>query len=140
MSCGNQCRYGRRPQGHSDAAKRISDAAMSQWVFRGWDSVGHWMSFSLADGRSNQDLYDTKRDAVTHVDNELRYCFIKLHPQGMTVCEAEIMLEFTRNAVENGFRLADPDAANGGPDIIPRIGTTDVFAQLRALTRKGRGN
>jgi len=139
MTCGQACRYGRRPQGHSDAAKRISDAARTAWTFRGWDCVGRWMSFRLSDGVTNHDVYDTKRDAIRHVDNELRYCYIKLHPQGMSVCEAEIMLEFTRKAVDAGFRLADPDSATGGPDIIPRIGHVDVFAQLRALTRKAGG-
>lgn len=136
VQCGAQCRYSVR--GHSDAAKRISDAATLAWVFRGWDgSVGRWMAFALEDGSTDHSVYDTKRDAVLHVSNELNYAFFKLHPMGMSICEAEIMLQFTRDAVKRGFRLADPDKANGGPDLIPRIGSEKVSNQLYAL--KGRG-
>jgi len=136
VQCGSQCRYSIK--GHSDAAKRISDAATLAWVFRGWDgSVGRWMAFSLEDGSTDHTVYDSKRDAVRNVANELNYAFFKLHPMGMSVCEAEIMLQFTRDAVKRGFRLADPDAMNGGPDIIPRIGSDKVSNQLYALRKAG---
>jgi len=137
VQCGAQCRYSVR--GHSDAAKRISDAATLAWVFHGWDgSVGRWMAFKLENGDTDHAIYDTKRDAVLHVPNELNYAFFKLHPMGMSVCEAEIMLQFTRDAVNRGFRLADPDKASGGTDLIPRIGSDKVNNQLYAL-RKGGG-
>ena len=136
VQCGSQCRYS--VKGHSDAAKRISDAATLAWVFRGWDgSVGKWMAFKLEDGSTDHTVYDTKRDAILHVSNELNYAFFKLHPMGMTVCEAEIMLQFTRDAVKRGFRLADPDKKNGGTDIIPRIGSENVSNQLYALRKVG---
>lgn len=122
---------------HTDAAKRISDSTMLAWTTYEWGSVGKWMAFKLEDGRNTDGygLHSSKRDAVLRQDNELRYLFVKLHPMGMAVCEAEIMLQFTRKATANGFRLADPDAAHGGRDIIPRIATEDIAAQLRALTR-----
>jgi hypothetical protein len=136
--CGRQCRYGSTPKGHSDAAKRISDAATLAWVFHGWDgSVGRWMAFALEDGATDHTIYDSKRDAVLHVANELNYAFFKLHPMGMSVCEAEIMLQFTRDAVKRGFRLVDPDKMNGGPDLIPRIGSDTVSRQLYALRKAG---
>jgi hypothetical protein len=137
MTCGTSCQYSGR---HTDAAKRISDATLLVWTGYEWDCVGKWMTFALEDGR-NRDVYTvypTKRDAVIHVDNELRYMFVKLHPGGMSMCEAEIMLQFTRKAVASGFRLTDPDARNGGRDVIPRITTEDIRAQLRALTRGNR--
>lgn len=130
------CRH--HPRGHSDAAKRISDATILAWVACGWDGyVSHWMAFSLQSGISDQILYPTKRAAVTHVDNEFRYMYVKMHPNGMTACEAEIMLKFTREAHAAGFRLADPDAKTGGPDLIPRIGYENVYNQIRALKRGG---
>src|SRR5579871_5939449 len=97
---------------HTDAAKRISDAIAVVWVAMHWDCVGKWMAFRLSDGQvhDNYAVYPDKRTAVRHVDNELRYLFVKLHPMGMPVCEAEIMLQFTRKAISNGFRLTDPDA------------------------------
>lgn len=137
VQCGRQCKYGRTPKGHSDAAKRISDAATLAWTFHGWDgTVGRWMAFKLEDGSTDHTIYDTKRDAVRHVSNELNYAFFKLHPMGMSVCEAEIMLEFTRSAVKAGFRLADPDHANGGVDVIPRMPTEKIGNQIAVL--KGR--
>lgn len=132
MTCGVSCQYSGR---HTDAAKRISDAAMMAWTVYGWDSVRKWMSFKLEDGRTDHGLYPSKRDAVRHVPNELAYAFICLHPGGMGLCEAEIMLQFTRKAVKAGFRLADPDSPHGGRDVIPRISTEKIHAQLRALTR-----
>lgn len=133
-TCGRQCRYGGN---HSDAAKRISDAANLAWVFGGWDgTVGRWMAFKLEDGSTDHAIYDTKRDAIRHVSDELTYAFFKLHPMGMSVCESEIMLQFTRDAVKRGFRLVDPDAQNGGPDLIPRIGSEKVNNQLYALRER----
>jgi hypothetical protein len=119
---------------HSDAAKRMADAAMLAWTAGGWDSVGKFMAFSLADGSTDNVLYPRKQDAVRHND-EFRHCFICLHPAGMTACEAEIMLQFHRKAYDAGFRLADPDARSGGRDLIPRISREDIRNQVTALTK-----
>jgi hypothetical protein len=121
-------------RGHDATVKRITDMVNQRWHDNGWDGyVNHWMSFRLSDGVSNGDLYPTKRDAVKHVDNELRYLFLKMHPGGINECECDIMLTFTRDAVTNGFRLADPDAKDGGRDIIPHIATEQVHSQLRQM-------
>jgi hypothetical protein len=106
------------------------------WTDKNWDCVGKWMSFSLAEGNSDRSLYDSKRDTVRHVPDEFRYMYLKLHPGGMTECEAEIMLGFYRRAYDAGFRLADPDAKSGGRDIIPRMGTREVLQQMRAFNGK----
>lgn len=135
MTCIQSCRLAFA--GHTDAAKRISDAMILAWEADGWDSVGKWMSFRLDDGSTDHVLYPSKYDAVRHVSNEMLYAFLKTHPAGMGVCEAEIMLAFIRGAVEKGFRLADPDRRDGGHDIIPRIGTAEALDQLFNL-RRGR--
>lgn len=135
MSCVATCKWG--PLGHTDPAKRIFDAVMLAWTAYGYDAVGKWMAFKLEDGRGDHSLYPSKRDAILHAPDELLCAFIMIHPGGMGLCEAEIMLDFTRSAVKAGFRLADPDAKNGGPGIIPRIGTENVHAQIRALKRAG---
>jgi hypothetical protein len=123
-----------RGRGHSDEAKRISDATTLQWVAGKWDTVGRFMSFKLEDGRSDNTLYDSYRDAVRHAGhNEMLYMFVKLHPGGMNVCEAEAMLKFNRQAHSNGFRMPDPDHREGGHTLIPRIGMEKVQAQVRAL-------
>jgi hypothetical protein len=124
-----------RALGHTDAAKRISDATMLQWVAGGWDmTVGKFMAFKLEDGRSDNVLYDNYRDAVRHQgNNEMLYMYVKLHPGGMSVCEAEAMLKFNRQAHSNGFRMPDPDHRAGGHVLIPRIGMDKIKAQIRAL-------
>jgi hypothetical protein len=126
------------PFGHPDSAKRMSEGAMLAWEADEWASVGKFMAFKLEDGSTDHVLYPRKRDAVTHVSNEFHYCFIQLHPGGMGLCEAHIMLEFHRKAYKAGFRLADPEAAHGGRSPIPRIGEREVLSQISALNRKGR--
>jgi hypothetical protein len=125
-----------RATGHTDAAKRVSDATHLQWVAGGWENtVGKWMAFKLEDGRTDNVLYDTKRDAVRHQFDEFLAFYIKLHPGGMSVCEAEVMLKVHRQIYLNGYRLTDPDAKNGGRDFIPRLSMLDVRQQVRDLIR-----
>lgn len=119
---------------HTDAARRMSDGACIAWAVYNFDSVGKFMAFKLEDGSTNHDLYPSKADAVRHND-EFTHCFIRLHPAGMTVCEAEIMLKFHRQAYDAGFRLTDPDKANGGKELIPRITSEGILGQLRTMGR-----
>jgi hypothetical protein len=129
----------RREQGHTDAARRVADACILQWVAGKYDTVGKWLAFKLEDGRSDNVLYDSKRDVVRHQKHgEMSRMYVKIHPGGMNPCEAEAMLRYTRQAYLNGFRLPDPDSKTGGPDLIPRIGMEKVRAQISALTNGGR--
>ena len=135
MTCNQTCRYRGK---HSDAARRISDATKLGWVANGWDGfVGHWMVFKLEDGDTDHVLYPRKIDAVRSVSNEFHYLYLRMHVEGMGLCEAEIMLEFHRSAYKAGFRLSDPDSKTGGPDIIPRIGSELIGKQLSTLWKAG---
>ncbi len=126
-----------RASGHTDAAKRISDACMMHWIAQGWDSTKYWVAFKLEDGRSpdNNTLYDNKRDAVRHQMDEFLCLYVKLHPGGMNVCEVEAFLKIHRQAYLNGYRLQDPMHKKGGPDIIPRVGSDSLRDQIRSLVR-----
>jgi hypothetical protein len=127
------------PFGHPDEAKRMSDAVMLHWISLGWESVGKWVAIRLSDGGSDNTLYEKKREAVRHQADEFLCAYVKLHPGGMSPCEAHIMLTFTRKAYDAGFRLPDPDRKDGGQDLIPRIGADTLLAQMRALnTKRGR--
>ena len=126
------------PFGHPDDAKRMSEGAQLAWEADEWASVGKFMAFKLADGSTDHNVYPSKRDAVTHVSNEFHYCFIQLHPGGMSPCEAHIMLTFHRKAYDAGFRLSDPQDRNGGRTLIPRIGEREIFQQMQTLNRKAR--
>jgi hypothetical protein len=126
-----------RDKGHSDAAKRISDATMLHSIATGWDINKYWAAYKLEDGRSpdSNTLYDSKRDAVRHQLDEFLCVYIKLRYGGINVCEAEAFLKYNRQAYLRGFRLPDPDHRRGGPDLIPRIGSDKMANQIRALTR-----
>lgn len=126
-----------RHTGHTDAAKRISDATILHSIANGWDVNKYWVAFRLEDGRSpdNNTLYDSKRDAVRHQMDEFLCLYVKLQYGGFNVCQAEAYLKIHRQAYLNGYRLADPDHRKGGRDIIPRIGSDKLSAQIQALRR-----
>jgi hypothetical protein len=121
---------------HSDAAKRASDAVNLHVIALGFGAFRKWVAVALADGRSDGELYDSKRDAVRHQrHNEDRFAFVRITPNGMTVCRAESYLGVHRKLAAAGFRLADPDAAHGGRQVIPRL-TNEDQAQLMARLRR----
>jgi len=116
--------------GHTDAAKRLSDSYNLHRVVLGYDAIGKWISAALADGRGDDTLYDSKQHAVSHQHhNEQYYTFVKIGPSSMNACEAEVMLKTARSLYDKGLRLADPDHARGGLDVIKRLSVEDQLAQ-----------
>lgn len=123
-----------RAMSHSDAAKRLADTYNLHRIAGGYDAIGKWIAAALADGRTDDVLYDSKRDAVTHQHhNEDYYTFVKIGVQSMNVCEAEVMMRTARSLYDKGLRLADPDHARGGLDVIKRSSVEDQLAQARGL-------
>jgi hypothetical protein len=117
---------------HDDAAKRVSDEYNLHRLGQGDSAIGRWFAARLNDGSSDHVLYDNKRDAVRHQHHdEQRYTFIKLNPSHMTTCAAAVMLKTARALEDKGIRLADPDHARGGPDVIKRLTVEDQMAQSR---------
>lgn len=125
------CRH--HPSGHSDDARRVSDITRLAWAVYGWELVSKWMSFSLADGKSNQEVYPSKIEAIRFAPSGVAHMFLVMHPNGMSSCEAEIMLKVHRNARRGRIAVPDLDLKNGGPDLIPRIGYDKILNQIRAL-------
>jgi hypothetical protein len=125
------CRH--HPRGHSDDAKRVSDTTRLAWAVYGWELCKKWMSFSLQDGSSNGEVYPHKLDAMRNASNEYHHMFLAMHPNGMAVCEAEIMLSVHRNARRGAIAMPRLDLPNGGPDLIPRIGYDKIRNQILAL-------
>jgi hypothetical protein len=121
------------PFGHTDAAKRLSDAACLHWAAAEWDSVGKFIAFSLDDGSTDGNLYDTRTNAVTHQANEYNCGYIHLHPGGMTQCEAEIMLKAARQLAK-AFPASKSDPAR---QPILRISRENLVRQMRALNMRG---
>lgn len=120
---------------HSDAAKRLCDTYNLHYMVDGtYNSIGKWFAAALADGSSDNTLYDDKLSAVTHQHhNESRYTFVKIVPSSMNVCEAEVMLGTARQLYNGGMRMADPDHKHGGPSVIKRLMAEDQLAMLRGV-------
>lgn len=117
----------------SDAGKRVSDQYNLHRVAAVHD-VGRWFAVALHDGTSDGVLYDSKSAAVTHQKhNEMFYAYVQIGPWPMTPAMADSFLALHRRLYDKDVRLADPDHANGGRDVIKRVSQEDQRAQLRAL-------
>lgn len=126
------------PDGHSDTARRISDTTLLAWTVYGYEGyVGHWMAFRLEDGATDGALYPSKLAAMQHCSDHYRYFFAIMHPGGMSVCEAHILLTLHRRARARDIATPQLHLPNGGPDLIPRIGYDKIANQLRALGKAG---
>lgn len=118
---------------HSDAAKRCSDAVNLHLSAIGFDAARKFVAVRLADGSSDGDLYPTKRDAVRHQKDEQLCAYVCIPPTGMNVCQAESFMRTNRQLYSAGFRLVDPDAADGGKSVIPRSTREDQARQMSTL-------
>jgi hypothetical protein len=128
------CRW--KGKGHTDAAKRISDATNLHKVAGGWDTVGRFIACRLSDGTGGETLYDTHFDAVRHQPDADLCLYIRLRAEGMNVCDAELYLWINRQAHDNGMRLTDPDKASNNRTLIPRVSTEHQYKTLRGLRRR----
>lgn len=100
---------------------RAADNINMHFSAIGWDAVGKWCAIALADGSSDHVLYGLRREAVSHQHhNEEWYCYVKIIPLMMGICEAQTYIDFHRKAYDAGFRLTDPDAKEGGRTFIMR--------------------
>jgi hypothetical protein len=119
---------------YSDAAKRVSDQYNLHRIAAPYEAIGKWFAVKLHDGDSDQVLYDSKIDAVTHQKhNEQYYAFVQIGPWNMTPKDAETFLAMHRRMYDRGLHMADPDSNSGGRDVIKRVGQEDQYNQLRSM-------
>lgn len=123
----------------TDDARRISDRINAWLVFHGpWELRTKWAAFRLQDGTCDGNLYDTKLDAVRHVPNENYFAFFCFRNAvgGVNERDMQIWLNMQRYISANSdvVRLAQPEVASGGPDLIIPTGQYD-----RIMGRR-RGN
>lgn len=125
------CRWSRESDGgHSDAAKRISDA-YNLHVTCG-ARMGQVFAFALADGCSDGVLYDSRQDAVDHQrHNERNRGYARIAGGRMTVCEAAAVLRWQRQATE--LAAAQRGERSGGLEVIPRLTIEGRERQLAAM-------
>jgi hypothetical protein len=101
----------------------------------GFDAAGKFVAVRLADGGSDNALYDTRRDAVRHQFDEKLCAYVRVTPNGMNVCAAESFMATQRKLYDAGFRLTDPDDARGGKQVVPRLMRESQAASFAALKR-----
>jgi hypothetical protein len=142
-----KCRHGRKICSDcivvDDAAKRAYDAVRELATFNDYDTrvkQSPWVALRLSDGESDGRLYDTKRDAVRHQLHEMLcayFCFRNAPSGFATYRDAAIYLAWNRAAYDSGMRMPDPDARNGGRDLVlPTVGE-HLDNQLRRLLMRG---
>lgn len=95
--------------GISDAAKRASETITMHAIAGG---RGKFVAIRLADGGSDNVLYDTRDDAIKHQLFEEYCCYVFVPPCGMTVKEAEAYLQLNRDLYDAGWHMCDPALIN----------------------------
>lgn len=114
-----------------DAAKRASDIVNSYRAFHEWDDLKRkWLAIRLSDGGTDGVLYDSKRDAVRHQFNEFQCAYLSFNnlAGGADPYEMAVFLQFNRDAYDKGFRLPDPDRADGGSDLLITSAQRDMWS------------
>lgn len=121
--------------GPSDVGKRIADQYSLHRVADPHGSIGKWFAVTLHDGTSDGTLYDTKQQCIRHQKQfEMYYAYIQVTPAHMTPKYADTFIDLHRRMYDKGIRMADPDASNGGRDVIRRLTETDQRNQTRSIT------
>jgi hypothetical protein len=122
--------------GHSDAAKNTAFVYATHRAAKGDAAIGSWMAVSLADGSSDNVLYETRRECVRHQKHREQECaFFNIRPCDLSICEAAAFLRISRMAYSNGHRLADPEHRAGGRSLITRLTQEDQRRQMGPLER-----
>ena len=108
----------------TDAAKRMAGIVNAMLTFhQPWELRSKVMAFRLSDGGSDGAIYDTKQDAVRHQLDEYRCCYLYFRNcmGGLSALDAQIFLDFNRQAHDAGLHMPDPDSRTGGPDPIHSV-------------------
>lgn len=124
------CRYARESDGgHSDAAKRLSDAYnLHKMCGESWG----WIAIHLDDGSTDSTVYPTRSDAVSHQHhNEANRGYLELRAPWMSVCEAAAYLRWLRQAAKAA--KPDRDELGGGLAVVPRLTWDGIERQITAM-------
>lgn len=102
------------PQELIDAANRMRDAVNLHVVVGAALSNRNFgfVAIRLSDGSAhdNNTLYDNRRDAVRHTQNEGRgWFYVKVGVESMSEREAIIVLQMARQAFKNGVVFAEEE-------------------------------
>lgn len=124
-------------EAYTDAAKRMCDIINNAILNKDWDTISHsWVAIRLSDGGSDGVLYESKLDAVRHQLHEMQCAYVALRNlrAGTNPIECQRYLDYNRKAYDAGFRLPDPDAKHGGPELFLSTNDYDTM-KGRSLAR-----
>lgn len=99
-----------------ETAKRFADSVnlhvtvMNEQMLNGGRETAGFVAVSLADGRSDGVLYDTRADAVRHQSDPYNF-YVKVGHNSMSLKEAWIVLNYARQAKAAGVVFADEQPA-----------------------------
>jgi len=120
----------------TDAGRRAFDQVnMHVWCTPWEQRIRSWVALRLADGGSDGTLYESRLAAVRHQSDERLCAYFSYRgaPNGFASRkDAQLFLDYHRMAYDAGFRLPDPDAPDGGPDLIMPTPAEQLLLQ-RAL-------
>lgn len=103
---------------YSDAAKRLSAAINLHIHAQGDAAYFRIIAFRLDDGRSDNNLYDNRDDAIRHTRSKPGvWAYAQIHPTGSSPREAESALRWARfTYFELGARI---DSGSDAEPIMP---------------------
>jgi hypothetical protein len=116
-----------------EAGKRMADVLNLALIAHGPSITGKWMAFALADGRSDNTVYDTRPDAIRHQFHETLAHYEQMRPKGWSADECALTLQYARAAYDAGWR---PSAIDPAPILPVRL--EDKALKLRQLAHHGR--
>jgi hypothetical protein len=116
-----------------EAGKRMADALNLQLIVNGIAVTGRWMAFALADGSSDNVLYDTRADAIRHQRHQTLAHYEQMRPKSWSDGECAFSLHYARAAYDAGWR-PEPEA----PAPIMPVRNEDKASNLRQFRRAKR--
>lgn len=119
---------------HSDAAKRLYDTYALHRIADPIGNIGKWFAIRISDATSDWILYDSRLDAMRgQKHNEMFCAFVQIVPSTMSVCDAELFLNFWRKMHTARKGMMDLDHRSGGMEIIPRLTAEDQIAAVKGV-------
>lgn len=91
------------------AALRLRDAVNLQLQVHGDQAHGRYIAVKLEDGRSDGNLYDTRRDAARHQVDDPWCFYVKVHVGGIQAREAWTVLMYARQAKKAGIVFSEEE-------------------------------
>lgn len=116
-----------------EAGKRMADILNLALICYGPEITGRWMAFSLADGRGDSVIYDTRDDAIAHQFHETLAHYEQLRPKAWSADECAMTLHYARAAYDAGWR-----PSLDAPAPIMPVRLEDRASKLRLLRRHAR--